>query len=180
MLEKTAANNNGLFRWLKSIHGELPGFLKPFLGFSLAINILLMVSPLYMLQVYDRVLTSGSKDTLIWLTVLAVFLMAIYAAAEMGRRRLCALAAENIEEKISEQIFIQFETSDGSQGQGAGEQLSQNLNQLSRIRGLFQNHLVTPFFDLPFAPLFFLVLFLVHPVIGFIGLGGGAIISPWP
>ncbi|MDM3871338.1 type I secretion system permease/ATPase [Porticoccus sp. W117] len=178
MPEKSAAgngtdksNSSGFMRWLKAINGEIPGFLKPFLGFSLAINILLMVSPLYMLQVYDRVLTSGSSDTLIWLTVLAVFLLAIYAAAEMGRRRLCTLAAENIEDKISEQIFVEFETK-----HSAGDKLSQNLNVLGRIRGLFQNHLVTPFFDLPFTPLFFLVLFLVHPVIGFIGLGGGAII----
>ncbi|MCV6605772.1 MAG: hypothetical protein OIF34_10730, partial [Porticoccaceae bacterium] len=85
MPEKSAAkngqdksDNNGFMRWLKAMNRELPGFLKPFLGFSLAINILLMVSPLYMLQVYDRVLTSGSTDTLIWLTVLAVFLLAIY------------------------------------------------------------------------------------------------------
>ncbi len=53
--------------------------LKPYFvalaGFSLASNLLLLVSPLYMLQVYDRVLGSGSTDTLIWLTALALSLL---------------------------------------------------------------------------------------------------------
>ena len=56
--------------------------LRPFVvvlaGFTLASNLLLLVAPLYMLQVYDRVLSSGSRDTLVWLTVLAVFLLAVY------------------------------------------------------------------------------------------------------
>ena len=56
---------------------HLPGYFWPILGFSLVCNILLLVSPLYMLQVYDRILTSGSQDTLIWITVIAVFLMFI-------------------------------------------------------------------------------------------------------
>ena len=73
--------------------------------FSLVVNLLLLAMPLYMLQIYDRVLTSGSTDTLIWLTVIAVFLMGIYAAAEAGRRRVCTLAAEEIEEKISNKVF---------------------------------------------------------------------------
>jgi len=88
---------------------ELPGTVWPIMGFSLVSNLLLLVSPLYMLQVYDRILTSGSQDTLIWMTVIAVFLMGIYAAAEIGRRRICALAAERLEEELSERIFENFE-----------------------------------------------------------------------
>lgn len=169
----TTANDKGyrLSTWFVSMHRMLPNFLWTFLGFSLAINILLMVSPLYMLQIYDRVLASGSTDTLIWLTVIAVFLMGIYAAAEAGRRRICTLAAEEIEEKISNRIFTEFDKQHQSE-----TKLSSDLMILARIRSVFQNQLITPFFDLPFAPLFFLILFLVHPVIGTLGLIGGAVI----
>jgi len=94
----------GLIGWFVSMSRELPGTVWPIMGFSLVSNLLLLVSPLYMLQVYDRILTSGSQDTLIWMTVIAVFLMGIYAAAEIGRRRICALAAERMEEELSERM----------------------------------------------------------------------------
>jgi len=169
---KTQNNSRHSFlAWFMALKRTLPNFFRSFFAFSLAINILLMVSPLYMLQIYDRVLASGSTDTLIWLTAIAVFLMAIYAAAEAGRRRICTLAAEEIEEKISNKIFAEFD----KQHQ-AETKLSKDLNLLTRIRGVFQNQLVSPFFDLPFAPLFFLILFVIHPFIGAVGLIGGAII----
>ena len=56
--------------------------------FSFAANLLLLVSSIYMLQVFDRVLSSGSLDTLLWLTVAAVFAIAVYGVLELARRRL--------------------------------------------------------------------------------------------
>jgi len=162
---------NGFVGWFASMKKLLPGYYGPLLWFSLAINLLMMVSPLYMLQVYDRVLTSGSTDTLIWISGIALFLLVIYAAAEAGRRRICNLAAEALEEKVSERIFSDFET-----GQAHQSKLTENLMVLGRLRSLFQNQTVLPFFDLPFAPFFLLIMFLIHPVIGFIGLGGGALV----
>ena len=161
----------GFIGWFASMKSTLPGFYTPLLAFSLAINLLMLVSPLYMLQVYDRVLTSGSSDTLAWLTGIALFLLVIYAAAEAGRRRICTLAAESIEDKISERVFANFEAQ-----QGGNSRLTDDLMVLGRVRGLFQNQIVLPFFDLPFAPFFLLVLFLIHPYIGFLGLGGAAIV----
>jgi len=87
------------------------------------------------------------------MTVIAVFLMAIYAAAEIGRRRICALAAERMEAR-----------------------LPNDLRVASRIRGFFANQTILPFFDLPFAPLFLAVMFIIHPLIGFLGLAGGVIL----
>jgi len=161
----------GLIGWFIAMHRELPGYMFPILGFSLVSNILLLVSPLYMLQVYDRILTSGSKDTLIWITLISVFLLAIYGAAEAGRRRVCGIAAEQLDEILSERVFEQFDVTPD-----AGERLPNDLRVLSRIRGFFQNQTVLPFFDLPFAPFFLIVMFLVHPLIGAIGLIGGLIL----
>lgn len=161
----------GLASWFFAMGRELPGYFVPILGFSLVSNILLLVSPLYMLQVYDRILTSGSKDTLIWITLISIFLLGVYGAAETGRRRICSLAAEELEEKLSERIFTEFDKT-----HDAGGRLPNDLRVLSRIRGFFQNQTVLPFFDLPFAPLFLLVMFMIHPIIGALGLGGGAIL----
>jgi len=161
----------GTTSWLFTMARELPGYSLPIFGFSLVSNALLLVSPLYMLQVYDRILTSGSTDTLIWITLISVFLMGIYAAAEAGRRRICSIAAEELEEKLSERIFTEFDKT-----HDAGGRLANDLRVLSRIRGFFQNQTVLPFFDLPFAPLFIIVMFMIHPLIGFLGLGGGIIL----
>ena len=162
---------SGFVGWFASMKSLLPGYFGPLLAFSFAINLLMMVSPLYMLQVYDRVLTSGSVDTLIWVSGIALFLLTIYAAAEAGRRRISGLAAEALEEKLSEQIFEEFEKK-----QAQTSSLTDNLMVLGRLRSLFQNQTILPFFDLPFAPFFLLVMFLIHPIIGFIGLGGGVIV----
>jgi len=146
----------GLTSWFFAMGRELPGYFLPILGFSLVSNILLLVSPLYMLQVYDRILTSGSKDTLIWITLISVFLLGIYGAAETGRRRICSLAAEELEEKLSERVFAEFDKT-----HDAGGRLTNDLRVLSRIRAFFQNQTVLPFFDLPFAPFFLLVMFMM-------------------
>ena len=149
--------------------------LRPYImalgGFSLAANLLLLVAPLYMLQVYDRVLSSGSHDTLIWLTLLAVFLLGIYGAAEAGRRRVCSLAGAELEDLLARRVFTRFEQS----SDGAGV-LGRDLAAIGRVRGALQAGSVLPFVDLPFAPIFLLVLFLVHPLIGALGLVGGALV----
>jgi len=163
--------NRGTISWLFAMARELPGYSVPILGFSVVSNTLLLVSPLYMLQVYDRILTSGSTDTLIWITIISVFLMGIYAAAETGRRRICAIAAEDLDGKLSERVFSEFDKT-----HDAGARLPNDLRVLSRIRGFFQNQTVLPFFDLPFAPLFLIVMFMIHPLIGALGLGGGIIL----
>lgn len=157
----------GILAWLRGLHSLLPGYLKPLIGFSIAINLLLLVAPIYMLQVYDRVLASGSHDTLIWLTLIAVFLLSIYAAAESGRRRLSSLAAEAADQMLSERIFRRFEAQPAG-----GAALPSDLADLGRVRGVFQSTQLLPLFDLPFAPLFLGVLFLLHPVIGLMGLAG--------
>lgn len=161
------AKSLGVLGWLKAVVATIPQYIGPLLMFSVVANLLLLVSPFYMLQVYDRILTSGSIDTLIWLTIISIFLLGIYAAAETGRRRLATLAAKRIDDILSENAFVNF-----AKEPGAGRTLSTSLRQMARIKGYFSNQSVLPFFDLPFAPLFLGVLFIIHPLIGVIGLLG--------
>lgn len=153
------------------VRTALQPYAVALLGFSLVSNILLLVSPLYMLQVYDRVLSSGSVDTLVLLTVIAVFLLAVYGAAEAGRRRVAALAGARLEELLAPKVFSRFENSNGEP-----PRLSHDLAMLGRVQNALQSGTVLPFMDLPFAPLFIVVLFLIHPFLGVLGLVGAAFV----
>lgn len=132
--------------------------------FSLAVNLLLLVAPLYMLQIYDRVLSSGSTDTLVLLTLLAVALLATYAAAEAGRRRLMSLLAKKIDEDLGSKVFkLALKQPD------ARQKMPTKMANMAAIQNFFSNGLILPFFDLPFTPLFLGAMFLIHPVIGVFG-----------
>lgn len=155
-------------RWVMGFVTRLPKHTLGILSFSLAVNLLLLVSPLYMLQVYDRILSSGSMDTLIWLSAIAIFLLGIYSAAEAGRRRVMSLAGEELEKIFATRIFRRFEA-----GTDTHPGLAQDVGNLSRLQSLLQNGAVMAFFDLPFTPLFIGLLFLLNPVLGLIGVAGG-------
>lgn len=160
-----------LLKWLFEINDLLPSAFRALFVFGLAVNVLLLVSPLYMLQIYDRVLSSGSFDSLLWLTLIAVFLLAVYAMAEMGRRRIAALAAQALDSHFQGRIFARFE-----RGLDDRPALMADAQQLNRLTGVFQNGTVIAFFDLPFAPLFMVLLFLLHPLLGLVGLGGALVV----
>src|SRR6186997_3510861 len=73
----------------------------PLAVFSFAANLLLLVSSIYMLQVFDRVLSSGSLDTLIWLTLVVVAATAVYGVLELARRRMLSLAGAWLDSQLA-------------------------------------------------------------------------------
>ena len=159
-------------KWLWQMASAIPAPMRGLFGFSLAVNLLLLVSPLYMLQIYDRVLSSGSADTLIWMTVIAVFLLTIYAAAEAGRRRLAAMAGNRLEADFSARAFARFERS-----LDPSASLPRDLGNVSKLQSPFQHGTLLAFLDLPFAPLFIGVLFLIHPMLGMLSVAGALLVT---
>ncbi|MEL7481278.1 MAG: ATP-binding cassette domain-containing protein [Pseudomonadota bacterium] len=159
------------FGWLFGFAKRAPQHSLGILAFSLFVNLLLLVSPLYMLQIYDRVLTSGSTDTLIWLSLIAVFLLGVYAAAEAGRRRVLALAGLRLEEVFSRRMFARF-----ADGEDAAHALPSDISNLSRIQAALQNGVLLAFFDLPFTPFFIALLFLLNPMLGVLGIVGALLV----
>ncbi|MEM6900086.1 MAG: ATP-binding cassette domain-containing protein [Pseudomonadota bacterium] len=176
-MSKVATNDThsarpmGTTRWILGFVSRAPQYAIGILFFSLAVNLLLLVSPLYMLQIYDRVLSSGSVDTLLWLSIIAVFLLGIYSAAEAGRRRLLSLAGDHIERKYSRRIFTRFE-----RGDDAAPKLPADIVGLNRIQSLTQSGAMLAFFDLPFTPFFVALLYLLDPVLGHVGVGGAIMV----
>ncbi|MBB4658682.1 type I secretion system permease/ATPase [Parvularcula dongshanensis] len=141
-------------------------------GFSVVVNLLFLVSPMYMLQVYDRVMSSGSMETLIYLTGIAVFLLLIYMAADAGRKRALTRAGQLLGECLD---GVTLRRGLAAAAMPSAKTVSAVAN-LSRVQGLLLQGTLAPIFDVPFAPLFIGILFLIHPVLGCIALIGALIL----
>jgi ATP-binding cassette subfamily C protein len=141
--------------------------------FSLFINLLLFVSPLYMLQVYDRVLSSRSIGTLIAITVLAGVLLAVYGILEMSRSRVLVRAGILFDEKVAQPAFnaihrAMLRRPDGGQIQG--------LRDVDILREFLTGAGLLAFCDAPWFPVFVVGAFLLHPWYGWIAIIGSAVI----
>ena len=136
-------------------------------------NLLLFVAPLYMLQVYDRVLASRSGSTLLMLTLVAAFLIAILGLIEMLRSRVLVRAGARLDTMLASRAFAGvFEASLRTPGGGN----AQVLRDLDTVRDFATGPALLVFCDAPWAPLFIGLAFVLHPLIGAVTLGGGIVI----
>lgn len=140
--------------------------------FSFFINLLLFVSPLYMLQIYDRVVTSRSETTLFSLTVLAAILIGVYAALETLRSRLLVRAGLLFDEKIAEPVFNAVHQ--GNLRHPGGNHV-QCLRDVDTVREFLTGSGLISLCDAPWFPLFVFAAFLLHPWFGYLALCGSFI-----
>jgi len=161
-------------------YSELAGALKElkryfiYAGvFSAAINLLALVPIIYMLQVYDRVVSSGSLPTLAMLTLLMVALLAASGGFEWVRSMLLVSASNRMETGLRQRISeAAFKSAMLTAGAGGGSQAYSDLNGLRQFltgSGLFA------FFDAPWFPIYVAVMFLFHPWFGVAAIVAGII-----
>jgi len=141
--------------------------------FSVAINLLMFVSPIYMLQVYDRVLHSRSETTLIMITLIALALLGIYAILEWVRSRVLVRAGMRFDEMIAKALFNRVVTTTIRQPNGKSEFV---LADVDRLREFLTGSGLIALCDVPWVPVFLFVCFMFHPLVGYVALGG-AIVS---
>ena len=135
--------------------------------FSLFINILMLVPPLYMLQLYDRVLTSRSEDTLIMLTLIVVFLFIVMALLEMVRSRILVKVGNRLDSLLSQRVFDSvFELAQKHPGKAS----SIPLSDLTQVRQFMTGNGLFAFFDAPWMIIYIAVLFMFHPVFGYFAI----------
>jgi PrtD family type I secretion system ABC transporter len=137
--------------------------------FSLVINLLLLVPPLYMLQVFDRVITSRSEETLLLLTIAAVAALLVMALLEVLRARLLVGAGLALDRKLGPQVL------DGllqHTSRLSGADYLNGLRDVNTLRGFFVGTGVFALFDAPWLPIFLLIIFLFHPLLGAVAVGG--------
>ena len=141
--------------------------------FSAFINVLMLVAPLYMLQVYDRVLMSKSYVTLIALTVIALGCLVVYGILEFVRSRILIRTGLKLDEYLNERVFrVIFKASIGS----SVDTSAQALRDKDTIREFLSGGAVIAFCDAPWVPLFILAGFLLHPWLGMVSLAGAIVI----
>lgn len=141
--------------------------------FSAAINALMFVGPLYMLQVYDRVLQSRSEITLLVLTVIALGMLAVYGVLEWIRSRVLVRAGLRFDAMLSSPLFNRVVTSTLTQPQAKSEFA---LMDIDRLREFLTGNGLIAICDVPWVPIFLVICFAFDPLIGWVGLGGAVII----
>mgnify|MGYP000314732875 FL=1 len=140
--------------------------------FSAAINILMLVPSLYMLQVYDRVVASGSESTLLMLTLIMVFLLCAMGGLEWVRSRVLVRASTFLEQSLKNRVF----NATFKQSLVSGNSSPQPLSDLTGLRQFLTGQGLFAFFDAPWVPIYILVMFLFHPAFGWIAIFGSVIL----
>jgi ATP-binding cassette, subfamily C, type I secretion system permease/ATPase len=148
------------------------GFVALFV-FSMTINLLLLVSPIYMMQLYDRVLSSQSMDTLVLLTMIAMFGFAVLGGLELVRGRLMVRVSSWLDRRLGGPVLASSIVGALRQGK---DRTAQSLRDLSTFRTFLTGPNLFPVLDAPWAPVFLAVIFLLSPLLGFLATGGAAIL----
>jgi PrtD family type I secretion system ABC transporter len=164
-----------------SVHPDIAAALRDcrraFAGvalFSGVVNLLMLAGPLYMLQIYDRVLSSRSVPTLV---VLSVFLVGAYAfqgALDLIRSRVVVRAAALLDQHLAVAVHgavIRLAVSNRHPGEGP-----QPVRDLDQIRAFLTGAGPIAIVDLPWIPVFLLICFLIHPWLGFAATVGGIVL----
>ncbi|MEP3441720.1 type I secretion system permease/ATPase [Sulfitobacter sp.] len=149
-----------------------PGFTA--IGFfSLILNVLMLAGPLYMLQVYDRVLTSQNLDTLTALSILLGGVFVVTGLLDLIRMRILSRLGAKFELAIGAPV-LQASIRRRVQGASSAENPAADV---SGFRDFISGPTLIAFFDAPWIPLYLGVLYVLHPYIGALGLAGALLLT---
>ena len=137
--------------------------------FSACLNMLMLAVPLYMMQLYDRVLATGNVDTLLALTVMVAVALLVLGLLDALRGRVVTRVGAWLDRELGSLVLAGAVNDALRFGGGVS---AQGLRDLTTVRGFLGGTGVIPLFDTPWSPIFLAIIFLIHPVLGWIGLGG--------
>lgn len=141
--------------------------------FSFFVNLLMLTGPLYMMQVYDRVLGSRSEATLLALSLLVVFLYGMMGLLDYARGRIMARVGARFQAALDKRVFdAMIRRSAVAQDPAA----QTGLSDLESVQRLISSPVLTAAFDLPWTPVFLAGIALFHPWLGLLALAGGAVL----
>lgn len=142
--------------------------------FSFFVNALMLVPTFYMLQVYGRVMTSGSIPTLVMLTIIMTLLVATMGALELVRSRIMVRVSTKLDVLLSRSVYrASFKRALDSGGMDAS---AQSLNDLTGLRQFMTGNGLFAFFDAPWLPIYIAVMFMFHPWYGWVAVGSAIIL----
>lgn len=132
------------------------------LGIGLFLNLLILAIPIYSLQVFDRVLTSRSLDTLLLISLIVLFLLTIQATLEILKNKYLQHNAIKLDALASSTLFKMSTT--------RHEGKKTHLSDIKELKTFFQSPAFSVMFDIIWIPLFLIVMFILHPLVGSVGL----------
>jgi len=140
---------------------------------SAFVNMLMLTGPLYMMQVYDRVLGSRSEATLLALSLLVIFLYGMMGLLDAVRGRVMRRVAARFQAALDRRVFdAMIRRSAVSNGPEA----QTGLSDLESVQKLIASPVLMAAFDLPWTPIFLAGIALFHPWLGLLALGGGSVL----
>ncbi|WP_246789903.1 type I secretion system permease/ATPase [Bradyrhizobium sp. CCBAU 51765] len=142
------------------------------MAFSISVNLLLLVVPFYSIEVFDRVISSGSVETLVGLTMIAAVALVFSAAFDILRNRLLSRFAVGFERCVAPIVLEGTIVDSASRGDGK----THDLVKVRELRNFLSSGTATTLIDAPFLPAFILILFFLHAWYGVIALVGTAIL----
>ncbi|MEM8974496.1 MAG: type I secretion system permease/ATPase [Pseudomonadota bacterium] len=140
--------------------------------FSFTINLLMLTGPLFMLQVYDRVMTSGSIPTLVALSVLTASLYAVIGLLELVRSRVVVRIGMDFDRRVTDRVF----NASLRRSVTGSSSSTTILRELDSIRQFIAGPGPITLFDAPWTPIYLLVIFLMHWSLGIAATLGAAVL----
>jgi ATP-binding cassette subfamily C protein/ATP-binding cassette subfamily C protein EexD len=140
--------------------------------FSMFVNLLMLTTSIYMMQVFDRVLATRSTDTLLFLTLIAIGATLLMALLEFARGQVLARCAAWIEQTVAPEAFsraIEAQLRNRPYRMEA-------MRDLAVCRGFLQSPGMTALYDVPWVPIYLGFIFLLHPALGWIATGGAVLL----
>ena len=142
--------------------------------FSFFVNLLMLTGPLYMLNIYDRVLSSRSFETLIALSVLVAFLYGMMGILDFVRGRVMGRVGARFQASLDRRVFAAVLKA--TTLNRAPREAATGLRDLEAVQRLITSPALMALFDLPWAPLFFLGIFIFHPLMGMLAIAGAVVL----
>lgn len=149
-----------------------PAFASLF-GLSFVLNLFVFVSPLYTMQIYDRVLSSRNATTLVMLSLIVLVMFLAYAALEHFRSRALVQLGLQLDAELSQPAF---EAAFLAAAQVKGSQHVQPLRDVETLRGTLASGLLPSLMDAPWIPVYLGLCFFLHPALGFVATAGAVLI----
>ncbi len=137
--------------------------------FSALLNLLFMVPMLYMLQVYDRVVPTGGRLTLLFLTIVLLFGLLSLALLDLVRSRLLVRASARLDRELSATLM---QASLAERGGTLDRLARQTMREFDTLRQALTGPAMLALLDAPWSPLYVLVCFVIHPLLGLLVLVG--------
>ena len=142
--------------------------------FSFFANMLMLTGPIYMLQVYDRVLGSRSVETLVALSMLVAFLYGMMGVLDYSRGRIMARVGARFQARLDRRVF---DAMIRRSAVAPDPNAQTGLSDLESVQRLISSPVLMTVFDIPWTPMFLFGIALFHPWLGILAIGGGAILE---